>query len=75
MEKKLYKSATDKKIDGVCAGVAKYLNLDATIVRVIWILFSWWGPGILAYLICMIIMPREPVNYPKKDYYDNGNPN
>lgn len=61
MEKKLYKSRTDKKIDGVCAGLAKYLNLDPTLVRVIWALcVALGGSGVLLYIICMIIMPSEP---------------
>jgi len=59
--KKVYKSRTDIKIDGVCAGIAKYFNMDPTIIRLIWaaaILFA--GTGIFAYIICMILIPREP---------------
>ena len=62
MEKKLYRSATDKKIAGVCGGLAKYLNVDATIIRVIWALIALSGAGILAYLICALIIPEEPSN-------------
>ena len=59
--KKLYKSRTDKKIDGVCAGIANYLNLDPTIIRLLWVILAIAaGSGILAYIICMIIMPVEP---------------
>ena len=59
--KKLYKSTTDKKIDGVCAGLAAYFNLDPTVVRIAWILFvALGGSGILAYILCMIIMPTQP---------------
>lgn len=59
--KKLYKSTTDKKIDGVCAGIAAYFNLDPTVVRIAWVLFvALGGSGILAYIICMIIMPTHP---------------
>ena len=58
--KKLYKSE-DKKIDGVCAGIAEYFNIDPTLVRVAWaILAAAGGCGILAYIICMIIMPAKP---------------
>ena len=61
MEKKLYKSRTDKKLDGVCAGIAKYLNLDPTLVRVIWALcVALGGSGVLLYIICMFVMPTEP---------------
>lgn len=59
--KKLYKSRTDKKIDGVCAGIANYLNLDPTIIRLLWVILAIAaGSGILAYILCMIIMPVEP---------------
>jgi len=59
--KKLYKSTTDKKIDGVCAGIAAYFDLDPTVVRIAWILFAaLCGSGILAYILCMIIMPESP---------------
>ncbi len=58
--KKLYKSE-DKKIDGVCAGIAEYFNIDPTLVRVAWaILAVAGGCGILAYILCMIIMPSKP---------------
>ena len=59
--KKLYKSRTDKKIDGVCAGIANYLNLDPTVIRLLWVVLAIAaGSGILAYIVCMIIMPVEP---------------
>ena len=59
--KKLYKSTTDKKIDGVCAGIAAYLNLDPTVVRIAWaLLVALGGTGIIAYILCMIIMPEHP---------------
>ena len=58
--KKLFKSSTDKKLCGVCGGIAEYFELDPTIVRILWILFTLFvGCGILAYLICALIMPKE----------------
>ncbi len=61
MEKKLYRSRTDKKIAGVCGGIAKYLNIDSTVVRLIWaVAIICAGAGLLAYLICALIMPEEP---------------
>ena len=61
MEKKLYKSTKDKKLCGVCAGIAKYFSLDATIVRLALVAFCLLGgSGILAYIICAIVMPEEP---------------
>ena len=61
MGKRLYKSRTDKKIDGVCAGIANYFNLDPTLVRIALVLFCLLGgSGILAYIICALVIPREP---------------
>jgi phage shock protein C len=60
MDKKLYRSATDRKIAGVCGGIAKYFDFDSTLVRLGWILFLFaGGSGILAYIIAWIIMPDE----------------
>ena len=59
--KRLYKSNTDKKIAGVCGGIAEYFNLDATLVRLGWVVFSLLGgSGLLAYIIAAIIMPERP---------------
>jgi phage shock protein C len=61
MEKKLYKSATDKKLDGVCAGVAEYFDVDPTLVRLAWVLVTCFaGAGLLAYIVAAIVMPRKP---------------
>ncbi len=59
MEKRLVRNVQDKKIAGVCAGLADYLDMDQTLVRAIWILFTLLGgSGILAYLILWLIMPE-----------------
>lgn len=61
MEKKLYRSRTDKKICGVCGGLAKYLDMDATILRLLLALaVVFAGVGILAYFIAAIVIPVEP---------------
>ena len=58
MKKQLIRSGRDKKIAGVCAGVAHYFDMDPTIVRVIWgVLAFGYGAGILAYIILWIIAP------------------
>ena len=58
MDKKLYRSKTDRKIAGVCGGIAEYFGIDSTLVRLGWILFTFaGGSGILAYIIAWIIMP------------------
>ena len=63
MEKKLYRSRTDKKVCGVCAGLAKYVNMDVSMMRVIVLLLCLFaGGGLLAYLICALIIPEEPEN-------------
>jgi phage shock protein C len=60
-EKKLYKSSTDKKLAGVCGGLAEYFNIDSTLVRLGWVVFSLLGgSGLLAYIIAAIIMPDRP---------------
>ncbi len=61
MEKKLYRSRTDKKVCGVCGGLAKYLNMDVTIIRLIVVLLCIFaGGGLLAYIICALVIPEEP---------------
>ncbi|MGN0156020.1 MAG: PspC domain-containing protein [Lachnospiraceae bacterium] len=58
--KRLSKSSTNRMICGVCAGIGNYLNIDATVVRLLWIIFSMaGGAGILAYIIAAIVMPEE----------------
>ncbi len=62
MKKRLYKSS-EKKIDGVCGGIANYFDIDPTVVRLAWIIFRLsGGAGIVAYIIAAIIMEDEP-NY------------
>ena len=61
MEKKLYKSTTDKKICGVCGGLAEYLNVDSTIIRLILVLAVLFaGCGLLAYIIAALVIPEKP---------------
>ena len=58
MKKQLMRSGHDKKIAGVCAGVAHYFDMDPTIVRVIWgVLAFGYGAGIVAYIILWVIAP------------------
>ncbi|MCI5620814.1 MAG: PspC domain-containing protein [Lachnospiraceae bacterium] len=57
--KRLTKS-NDRKLCGVCGGIADYLGIDPTIVRLVWILFVLCaGTGILAYFIAALIMPES----------------
>lgn len=59
--KKLYRSRDDRIIGGVCGGIGDYLKIDPTAIRLIYILFAlWFGSGILAYIIFLILVPEEP---------------
>jgi phage shock protein PspC (stress-responsive transcriptional regulator) len=61
MTRKLKRSQTNRKLTGVCGGIAEYLNIDATIIRIIFIIATIVGFGspVLIYLILMFIMPDE----------------
>jgi phage shock protein C len=61
--KKLYRSRTDRMVGGVCGGLGKYLSLDATVVRliaVVLMVLTGVIPGVIAYLVLMLIVPLEP---------------
>jgi len=60
--KRVYRSNTDRKISGVCGGIAEYLNADPTIIRlavVILALFTAIVPTIIGYIIAVLIIPEE----------------
>lgn len=59
--KKLYRSKDDRWLGGVCGGIAKYFNVDSTVIRVLFILLALAiGGGILVYIILWIVIPEEP---------------
>jgi phage shock protein C len=61
----LYKSRKNKVIDGVCGGIAEYFGIDPVLVRILFVLFFFFGgSAIIAYIVGMIIMPREPLTAP-----------
>lgn len=63
MSKKLFKSKTNRKLAGVCAGIGDYFGIDATVVRLAWVFFCiLGGSGILAYIICALVIPEEEDN-------------
>src|SRR5271157_5717225 len=63
--KRLMRSIRDKKIGGVCAGLAEYFDLDPTLVRVVWLLAIFCaGTGFLVYLILWIVLPVAPAALP-----------
>ena len=63
MEKKLYRNTSNKLLAGVCSGLAEYIGIDPTVVRIIWALIGLSGAGIVAYLICALIIPEKPDDY------------
>ena len=70
MSTKLYKSTTDRKLCGVCAGIANYLNIDPTVVRLLWALITFvGGAGVVAYVVCALVIPDEPYNNNYQDPY------
>jgi phage shock protein PspC (stress-responsive transcriptional regulator) len=63
--KKLALSKTDKKITGVCGGFAEYLDMDPTLVRLIWVIMALCvGWGVVGYLVAWIVMPEAPLQEP-----------
>lgn len=57
--KRLTRSITDKKVAGVCGGLAEYFNVDATLVRLIFVLATLMGgPGLLLYIVLWVVMPE-----------------
>ena len=62
MEKKLSRNTQNKMLAGVCSGVAEYVNIDPTVARVIWALVGLSGAGLIAYLVCALIIPEKPNN-------------
>lgn len=61
MPKRLYRSTTDKKIAGVCGGIAEYFDVDPVIIRVIALILFFAGlSGLIAYIILWIVVPIDP---------------
>lgn len=60
--KRLYRNTNDKKVAGVCSGIADYFDVDPTLVRLTWILLVLlsWGWLLVGYLIAWIIVPEKP---------------
>jgi phage shock protein C len=60
--RKLMRSRTDEKIAGVCGGFAEYLEVDVTLVRLVWLAALFLGGwGFIAYIVAWIVMPLEPL--------------
>ncbi|MCL2372736.1 MAG: PspC domain-containing protein [Defluviitaleaceae bacterium] len=69
-DKKLYRSNTNRKLSGVCGGMAQFLNIDPTIVRVVWVVAPFLLPfigflfAVIAYVVCAVVIPEAPPHDP-----------
>jgi len=59
--KRLYRSQSDRMLAGICGGLAAYLDIDATLLRILWVVVVLLGGfGVLLYIIMWIVVPNEP---------------
>ena len=64
-KKRLYKSRRNRTLCGVCGGIGEYLDVAPVLIRVLWIVFTFMGgAGILAYIVCALIMSNDPYDVP-----------
>ena len=70
MQKKLYRVNEGKIFAGICTGFAEYANMDLTVVRVLWVVLSLFGAGLILYIILIFIIPMKPEN---NDLQKNNN--
>jgi phage shock protein C len=72
--KKLTRSRKNRIIAGVCGGVGEYLDVDPTVIRFIWVVFSLiYGAGIIAYVVAWLIIPlEEPAGAPEAEAPEAG---
>lgn len=77
MPKKLYRSNTDKILAGVCGGIAEYLAVDPTVVRLLAVLSVFTSVGIIAYIVAALVIPLPPMDYygPQGGFGSNPYPN
>jgi phage shock protein C len=74
-QKRLYRSKTDKQWAGVCGGLGEYLNIDSTLVRLVFVALTLMGgPGLVLYIIMWLVVPENPEDdwdeYEEDDYVD-----
>ena len=62
--RRLYRSITDRKLAGVCGGLAEYFNIDATIIRVVYVVaaffLGFFIGGLILYLVLALVIPNDP---------------
>lgn len=74
--KKLYRNQKGRMLGGVCSGLADYLAIDVTLVRILWVALTFAnGVGFLAYLICLVLIPKNPehLHLPVSEQQAEGN--
>ncbi len=60
--RRLYRSRSDRMVAGIAGGLAEYLNIDSTIVRLLFVFFALaGGPGLLVYIVMLLVVPEEPL--------------
>lgn len=64
MQDKLTRSRSDRILGGVCSGLARYFNIDTTIVRIVFVVAVLSGVSPLLYLVLWVVMPEEPLSFP-----------
>ncbi len=62
MEKQLYRSRNNKVLAGVCGGIAEYFDIDPSLVRIICFISFFTGAGVIAYIVCAVIIPEGSYN-------------
>jgi len=75
VQKKLTRSRSDCKIAGVCGGLAKYLDMDPTLVRLVWVMLAIFvGWGVIGYFIAWIVLPEDPELLPSSALVPSATP-
>jgi phage shock protein C len=73
--RRLYRSRTDRQLAGVAGGIADYLDIDPTVIRVLWVISIFFGGiGLLLYIILAFVMPLEPLGGPAQGQPSQGAP-
>ena len=72
--KRLYRSRKEKMLGGVCGGLGEHIDVDPTIIRLVWAVVTVLsvGMGVLIYLIAWIVIPELPEDTPKQMTITNG---
>ena len=64
---RIHRSTRDRKLAGVCGGIAEWLGIDPTVVRLVWLLMTFgWGMGIMSYIACVIALPEDAPAQPEQ---------